>query len=110
MISLARPLTTNMGWPLGSLTTPMSRQTTFCVKPVPMALTKASLAAKRAAKCCSGRGREAPSRLYVRVGHKLASPEGMVARIAPPMRFADTELDETPGVLVRPIRRSLRGR
>ena len=47
--SLAPPVSTMVGLPEGSLTTPMSFQNTPLRKPVPSALEQASLAAKRLA-------------------------------------------------------------
>ena len=47
--SAAPPVSRIVGWPLGRLTTPMSRQNTPWRRPVPSALAQASLAAKRLA-------------------------------------------------------------
>ena len=52
----AVPSTSSSGFPRASFTTPMSRQRMPAENPVPRALTKASLAANRAAKCSSGWG------------------------------------------------------
>ena len=48
-LSFAPPVSARVGWPEGRLTTPMSFMKTPRLKPVPTALEKASLAAKRLA-------------------------------------------------------------